>query len=1034
MSLSRMAVRRPVLTTVIIAVFLVMGISSYLTLVVDLFPDVEFPFVTVTTVYPGAGPEEVESQVSKKLEDAVSTLADIRRLDSINRESLSMLMIEFELGVDVDLVAIDVKEKVESVLNDLPDGAEKPQVVKFDIGALPIISLSLTGPQPLREIYEVADRTVSDDLSRATGVASVTLVGGQRREIRVALDPAKLAAYDLDATQVSAALAQQNINVPAGRLDRPDEEFTVRVLGEFTDLDDLRRLPVNLPGSDRSVRIEDLGQVLDTTEEARDLAQANGVTAVGLHVVKRTDANTVETADAIYKRVDALNRRLPEGMKLEILRDESTFIRSTVRDVIINILLGILLTTIILYLFLHNIRTTVVAALAMPTSIIATFLLIDYGGFTINIMTLLALGISIGVLVTNAIVVLESISTRLEDGDDPATAAQKGTDNVAIAVAATALTNIVVFTPIATMSGIIGQFFVQFGLTVVFATVFSLLVSFTLTPMLASKLLKSREDQEKKIAGHGNLLRRLEAPFLGLAKLWERGYQQVEAGYRTSLTWSVRHRGRTSLLVVAIFVGSLVLFRFVGGEFMPRSDENFVQILATLPAGSTLDQTRNTMEEIRGIVLEEVPETEATLLTVGGENKSVEDGELTIRLSPATERNRTIFQIINEIRPRLAGIPAADIVAQISSGFGDEQDIIAEVIGPDLDMVRSLADSLRNRMSHIPGLVDLDVSAKPGKPEIVFRPDRDKMAGRMFTLSQVGGELRTLYEGNEASVYREGGEEYKIRVQLNQEERSRLSALPRVRLSGPEGQVPLTALGEMDRRRGLAEITRKNKERMVSVTANIGTGTLVEKINAIQAQVADMNLPAGYRVEYSGEFERLGETFTEIFKALILAIILTYLVLAAILESFVHPFTIMFTLPLGLVGVSLALFLTGATINLFSLMAIVMLVGIVVNNAILILDYAATLRREGKNARDAILQAAPGRLRPIVMTTLAILAGILPQAIGGAGAAYTVAMAVTTMGGVLASGILALYLIPVLYTFFDRFTTQGRRDRAAGAN
>jgi HAE1 family hydrophobic/amphiphilic exporter-1 len=440
------------------------------------------------------------------------------------------------------------------------------------------------------------------------------------------------------------------------------------------------------------------------------------------------------------------------------------------------------------------------------------------------------------------------------------------------------------------------------------------------------------------------------------------------------------------------------------------------------------------MEEVRTVVLEDVPETEATLLTVGGENKGVEEGELTIRLSPATERDRSIFQIINEIRPRLAGIPAADIVAQISSGFGDEQDIITEVIGPDLGMVRSLADSLRNRMSQIPGLVDLDVSAKPGKPEIVFRPDRDKMAGRMFTLAQVGGELRGLYEGNEASVYREGGEEYKIRVQLNQEERSRLAALSRVRLSGPGSQVPLTALGDLGRRRGLAEITRKNKERMVSVTANIGSGTLVEKINAIQAQVAEMKIPAGYRVEYSGEFERLGETFAEVFKALILAIILTYLVLAAILESFVHPFTIMFTLPLGLVGVAVALFLTGATINLFSLMAIVMLVGIVVNNAILILDYAATLRKEGKNAREAILEASPGRLRPIVMTTLAILAGILPQAIGGAGAAYTVAMAVTTMGGVLASGILALYLIPILYTLFDRFTTQGRRDRAAGAN
>lgn len=1037
MILSRMAVRRPVLTTVIVLVFLVLGIFAYLRLVVDLFPNVEFPYITVTTVYPGAGPEEIESQVSKKLEDAVSTLANIKQMNSYNTEGVSLVVIEFQLGVDPDLVAIDVKEKVDAVVNDLPEDAKKPVVEKFDVNALPIMNLALTGPQSGRALYRVADKQLKDQLSQAPGVASVSIVGGNEREIHVDVDPDKLAAYGLDANQVVSAIARENLSVPAGLVERPNEEYTLRVLGEFTDLDQLRRLPVNLPGSPQTVRVEDVARVVDGSVEQRNLAEADGRSAVALFIQKRTDANTVGTADAVRSRVSALNQQLPEGMKVEVIRDNSTFIRQAVHDVLVNILIGILLTTIVLYLFLHNFRTTLVAAVAMPTSIIATFLLLDFAHFTINVMTLLALGISIGVLVTNAIVVLENVQSHIDEkGEDPPTAAQKGTDEIAIAVAATALTNIVVFTPIAFMGGIIGQFFIQFGLTVVFATVFSLFVSFTLTPMLAAKVLKSKEEQAKRVAGHRRFLARLEAPFLKLALYWDAGYRRVEEGYRRSVRWSLGHRTRTLVIVTAVFFTIIVPFAFkwVGGEFLPQSDAGFVQVAVTLPAGSTLDQTRDVLTEIEGVARKNVPEIEAVLLTVGGDNQGVEQGDLTIRLTPAADRKRGIQEIMNALRVRLAGLPAADIQVQVASQFGgNRQDIEVDVLGPDLDTIRSIADTLQNAMSSIPGLVDVNSSAKPGKPEIVFRPDRQEMADRMLALSGVGGELRTLYEGTVASKYRESGDEYDIRVRMAPTDRGRLQTIPRVRLSSTDGQIPLDALGDLGRRRGLSQIIRKNKERMVSVSANIGSGSLVEKVNAIQAKVAAMDFPAGYHVEYAGQYEDLGDTFVQIFRALILAVVLTYLVLAAILESFVHPFTIMFTLPLGLVGVVWSLVVTGATINIFSLMAVVMLVGIVVNNAILILDLAGQLREKGMNAREAITEAAPGRLRPIVMTTLAILAGILPQALGGAGAAYTVAMAVVTMGGILASGVLSLYLIPILYTMFDRITVQGRRDRRAAS-
>ncbi|MCK4774843.1 MAG: efflux RND transporter permease subunit, partial [Candidatus Krumholzibacteria bacterium] len=546
---------------------------------------------------------------------------------------------------------------------------------------------------------------------------------------------------------------------------------------------------------------------------------------------------------------------------------------------------------------------------------------------------------------------------------------------------------------------VIGMFFYEFGLTVVFATLFSLLVSFTLTPMLAAKLMKPRKQEEMDIAekkGRRSLLSILGAPLWGLARLWERGYMTVEGGYRAALRWSLRHRVRTTLVVVAIFVGGIFLFGFVGGEFFPESDNGYIQVVLNFPAGTTLEQTDALVTEVEAIVRREAPEIESILATVGGESKGVEDGDLVIRLTPVGERDRDIFEIMNRLRESLAVIPAADIGVQRFSEFGESKSIIVEVLGPDLDRIVDIATQIRDDMTQIPGLADIELSSKPGRPEIVWYPDRNELGRRYLPVIAAGMELRSLYEGTVASVFREGGEEYDIRVRLEESLRRSKEGLRRVMFATADGLVPIGALGTIERQRGLSEITRKNRARMVSVTANLSSGTLVEIVDAIRERVALIDMPPGYRVEYAGDIEMLGESFAEIYKALVLAILLTYLVLAAILESFVHPLTIMFTLPLGLVGVSAALVLSGATINIMSLMAIVMLVGIVVNNAILILDLASRLRKEGKDAHTAIFEAASRRFRAIMMTTLAIVAGIFPQAVGGSGAAYTVAMAVVT--------------------------------------
>ena len=577
MFLSDISVRRSVMTTMAVLVFVVLGIFSYRRLAVDLLPEVEFPYVTVSTIYPGAGPEEIESQVTKKIEDAVSTISRVKRIDSTSRENLSLVVIEFELGVDVDLASIDVKDEVDAILVDLPDDVEPPVIRKFDINAMPIMELAVSSDRPLEEVYRIADDVIRDRIARVAGVAEVEIVGGKEREIQVALDRARLKAYGLSAMDVVNGVAGENLTVPVGHITEERREYTLRALGEYPDLEGLKDLRIGMDGG-ADISLSSLGEVRDDFKEPRESARFEGESAVGLIVKKRGDANTVGTARGIKEALGEIERVLPSDVRIDIAQDRSGYIEDSIRDVLTNIFVGIFLTAFLLYLFLHDLRATLIAALAMPTSIVATFLLIDFAGFTINIMTLLALGISIGILVTNAIVVLENIVRFRQQGEDPESAARKGTDEIAVAVTSSTLTNIVVFTPIAFMSGIVGQFFKQFGLTVVFATLFSLLVSFTLTPLLASRILRGR--------GRGTGEERGGGVTRGIFAAWDRFYAGIEASYRSGLEWSLDHRLRVVGLSVLALGLALFLFRYLGGEFSPRGAPGRISLRGDLPPGA----------------------------------------------------------------------------------------------------------------------------------------------------------------------------------------------------------------------------------------------------------------------------------------------------------------------------------------------------------------------------------------------------------------------------------------------------------------
>lgn len=1038
MFLSTISVKRPVFTTMWVFALVVLGAFGYFRLSVDLMPDVEFPYVVVTSIYPGAGPEEVESQVTKRLEDAVSTLANIDLMESVSREGVSYVILRFKLEADPDVAANDVRGKVDGILMDLPSGVEKPQVQKFDFGAMPIISLSVSSKsRDVNQIYAEADRTMRDRLSQVPGVATVNIIGGQEREIQIAVDRNKLEHYGVPITLVTAAIAAENVNIPQGRIVESRQEYLVRTVGEFTDVAQIGSVQIPLPEGG-FVPLRDVAAIRDVFAERRSAARFNGESAVQIDIVKRAKANTVKTADGIYKVIGQLRQELPSDYVLDYATDDSVFIRSTIKDVQNNILIGILLTGLLLYGFLRSFRATLIAVIVMPASIVGSFLLIEGSGFTLNMLTLLAIGVSVGVLVTNAIVVLENIIRRLAMGESPEDAAIKGTDEVAVAVLGSVLTNLVVFVPVAFMRGMMGRFFIQFGLTVVYATIFSLLISFTLTPMLAAIFLKRRaksrpaaaagatpESPAKGAAPASPVLHGEDAFTAYAGSRWwmDRLMDGWSRGYHRALAWSLAKRRHMAILVLSAFaclVGSVYLVKISGGEFMSSMDQGVVSVSLKLPAGTSLALTEQAAHEVEEVV-KTTPYVVSVLSTVGGSDRGVNEAVVVGKLTNLSKRSASADDIVADLRPRLAGIPGAEIsVSGEMEAGGSDTDLEIEVLGSDFARIEELADRLLGIVEATPGLVDVKSSYEPGAEELIFVPDKDELARRGLSTASVAMLLRNAFEGDESSVYREGGEEYKIRVQMSDADRGDVRTLEEMRVAAGGSLIPLTQLGHVERHRGQAEILRRDRQRKITVSANIGQGTVSEKVSAIRSKIDQMELPAGYKIQFAGMYEFQEESFAALFEAMILAIILTFVVLAMLIESFIHPITIMMTLPLGLVGSALGLFFGGQTINIISLMAMIMLVGIVVNNAILLIDYVSQLRKRGMALKEAVLVGCPTRLRAIMMTNVAIAIGMIPQVIGRTeGFEIRWAMGYVTMGGVLVSALFTLLLIPALYYYVE---------------
>jgi len=1018
MFLSNISIKRPVMMSMIILAVVLFGLLAFFNIPLNLMPDIKLPFVTIQVVYPGAGPQEVETEIIEPVEDVVSTISGIDTLTSYAMENVGITLIEFELGKDVDVANQEVKDKVDSILNQFPDDARLPVVEKVDINAMPIIDLLLSGNLEVRELNDIAQKNLKNRLSQIKGVARVDIKGGEQREIRVEFDNRVIFQNAISLPQLSQILAAQNINMPGGQFEERSQEYSVRIKGQLRSVEALKRLEVPTPFGTK--QLGRLASVRDASADVRqrtvffdNRSKTRDENVVLLSIIPAPDGNTVEIANGVRKVLPALKADLPPGSNLTIINDDSVFIKSTVNDTLMNIFLGIILTAGVLLFFLHDLRSTFIASLAMPVSIISTFLLLRGAGYSKNIMSLMGLSVSVGILVTNSVVVLENIFRHMGMGNTRVEAADRGTSEITTAVLASTLTNVAVFLPLGMIKGMVGIFMKEFAMTVVFATIFSLLISLTLTPMLSSLLLPEHDRKKHPIG------KRLEAMF----RSWEKRYQRILEGI-------FRKKSRGILLVaavIAIFIGSLFLATKIGFEFSPEMDQGALSIEVELPQGYNLSETADLMAMIEQRI-QTHPEVE-TMVTTLGSISELDQGTnmatMSVRLVDRGERELNDKAVANILVRELADIPNARIRIQaIGMGAGGGSYPIEFYLqGQDKDTLEQYRGEILDELKDMRGLVNLSTSTRVGKPEITLVPDRVKMKNAGISIYDLAFSLRSAVEGIVATTYREGGEEYDVRVMMSDDSVDSPEEIGNITIVSQKGVYRLAQFADVQYAEGYSKLMHRNKYSVVQFTGSPAQGyPLGAVVGSIKKKIDGLNMPDGYGITWGGSARMMQDTTRDMARAFLIAILIIYMLLAAILENLFQPLLILGTVPLAMIGVFGALFITGQTMNMVSMMAIIMLVGIVVNNAILLLDYTNLLKRQGKDTRSALLEACPVKLKPIIMSTTAIILGMLPLAlgIGSSGAELRQPMGIVSIGGMIVSALLTLFIIPTLSNLFAK--------------
>ena len=977
--LSGLAIRRPVFASMVMLGLIVLGIFGYRQLAIDQFPDVDIPVITVQTTYPGASAETIEREVTRRMEEAFNPVQGVDNITSISLEGVSQVIIEFDLDRDVDAAAADVRAKIETIRRDLPQDIDPPIVEKFDPASLPIVSLALSSNSTsLVNLTSLADETIRRRLENVRGVGEVRIAGGLEREVRVFILPSRLQAVGVSGGEVMAALQGQNLEIPAGRVEKGGTERLVRVTGRITDPEQFGEVIVANRGG-QPIRLKDVARVEEGNEEERSVALVNGERAVSLDILKVSGANTVEVADGVRAAIEEMrNGVLPAGTSLQVVRDNSVVIRQSVHDVIDELILGAFLTVLVVMIFLNDWKATLITAFALPVSVISSFIIMNALGFTLNVLTLMALSLSIGILIDDAIVVVENIVRHREMGEDHFTAAGRGTKEIMLAVMATTFTVVAVFVPVAFMGGIIGRFFYQFGITVAWAVLVSLFVSFTLTPML-SAWWGVNPHKGSGEHGHGDA-KRPNILTRGIARFndW---FDSQAVKYRSVIRWALGHRKTTLAIAAAAFFGTIPLFAFIGGGFMPDSDNGEFVVQFETPEGSSLQYTRGKADQIIR-TLGSLDGVDYTYTTIGsGATGTVTKGEIYVKLLPRDERSATQNEMMVAARKQLSPIVATDISVLVGGGLGGAMaPLQVELRGQDVDELQRLSAELMTRIEKIPGIVDLKSSLGDPKPEYRIDVNRDIANEVGLDIGQIATTIRPVLAGETATRWEDPtGEERDVVVQVAPEQRRTVEDIATIPLAtsrrtadGAVATVPLRDVASIELGTAPAQIDRKNLQRVATIAGSTAPDfSIAEASQAIQQVANEMKLPPGYSVHLGGETEDLQETTGYVLESITLAIILIFLILASQFESFTQPFAIMLSLPLSLVGVLLALLITDDTMNMMSMIGVIMLMGLVTKNAILLVDNANERRATGADRFTALVEAGAVRLRPQELVLLA---------------------------------------------------------------
>ncbi len=1012
MFLSDLSIKQPVLATMLAVTLVALGLYSYRELSVDLFPDIEIPVLTIQTVYSGASPQTVEREVTKRIEEAVNTISGVRHISSTTTEGFSVIAIEFRLGTNIHTAQQDAQAKINAIRAQLPQEMDEPIIQRFDFTAMPVVSVAVeSATADIRTLSSLAEKVIKKRLETVPGVGQVNLVGLARREIQVLADREKLRALGLTYAHISSALRRENLDVPAGKLEQSEREPLVRVAGKFRSVDAFQNLIVAVRNG-RPVFLPEVARVVDGIEERRSAALIDGRPGLSLDVVKQSGANTVELADGISAAIAQLNRELPKHIRLRTVVDRSIFIRDSVEDVQVTLMLGGMLTVLIVFLFLNSWRSTVITGLALPVSVISTFIVMRGLHFTLNVLTLMGLSLAIGLLIDDAIVVRENIVRHMHAGADHYTAAREATAVIGLAVMATTFTILAVFVPVAFMGGIIGRFFFQFGITVGFAVLVSLYVSFTLDPMLSSRWYDPAADPTVPRSWFGRTLQVLNDQLDRLRNV-----------LGAVLGWSLHHRWAVMVLGAVAVFSSFAVFGRLGSAFMPQADPGQFQVTYKASPSVSLDRSIEIARELDQEIRRD-PSVWYTYTTIGGTTgQPINEGQIFIRLK---ERNaRPHYTILKEdLRQRLKRFRAIrTAVVEADQMEAESRPVQLVVRGTDLNRMAPLSREVMELVRKTPGTIDIDTSEEDPRPEVRINVDRKAAGDLGLDLGTVASTVRGLVAGEVVSQFEDpDGDSYDVRLRIDPSQRSTAGDLLGLDLPGRGGLklIPVSQVAQIDPGTAPSKIRHRDLMREIRISSNTQGRSLGEVVGDLKTALAKVELPPGNMVGFTGEYEEMMESFGYAASALALAVVLIYAILASQFRSFLQPFAIMLSLPLSLLGVAAMLYLARDTMNMMSMIGLILLMGLVTKNAILVIDFTNVQRREGMTRRDAVIAAAKVRLRPILMTTLAMIFGMLPLAFEiGSGAEFRAPMARAVIGGLITSTLLTLIVVPVVYTYLD---------------